>query len=223
MESGRMTPPARSRAMKSRESRLASISRLALTLALIATLAAGWFAYERFIAERPAPETVVEASLAGVREQRLLIPFAARYVAVVTSRETTLGLTAQKTMILPGNVRYELNLELLSPQNLAWDADARTLTVTLPPLAISRPEYDFRDLREYSDGKLIMALTGAEDRLDNANRDAADTQIMAQARADLPMKMARTAAIHAIEQSFAMPLRAAGVDATVTAQFEEEE
>ena len=69
------------------------------------------------------------------------------------------------------------------------------------------------------DGELLMFFTDAEKRLDAANQSAAQRELLAQARGEPPLRLARGAAIRAVEQSFAMPLRAAGVDAQVTARF----
>ena len=54
---------------------------------------------------------------------------------------------------------------------------------------------------------------------DAANRKAAQAELIKQARGTTPMRLAENAARAAIEQSFAMPLKAAGIDATVTARF----
>ena len=170
----------------------------------------------------PTPETVVAASLQGLREQNRLVPFAARYVAVVTSRESRLGLSAQKTLILPGTVRYELDLSALSARDLEWDAASGTLSIRLPPLQLAGPEIDLAAIREFRDGELLLWLTSAEQRLDAVNERAAQRELLAQARGDVPLRLARSAAIRAVEQNFAMPLRAAGIDATVSAHFAEE-
>lgn len=149
-------------------------SRLAPRLILLAAAAllalavwwavAAWRDWQRGF----DPETVVAASLQGLREQNVLVPFTARYVAVVTSSQSRLGFAAKKTLIMPGTVRYELDLGTLRQTDLKWDAAANALTVTLPPL-----------------------------------------------------RLAEGAARAAIEQSFAMPLKAAGIDARVTARFRE--
>lgn len=165
------------------------------------------------------PETIVAASLAGLKEQNVLVPFTARYVAVVTSRETTLGLTAQKTLILPGTVRYEIDLASLTSDDLGWDEATRTLTVDLPPVRLSAPAFDFAEAREYRDGEIVLALTGAEDRLDSANRKAAGAQIVRQAGEATPMRLARNAAKSAIETTLSLPLKAAGMEARVVARF----
>ncbi len=203
------TPPART-------------NRFTLAFALIALLAAAWFGYQHYVVDRPDAKTVVAVSLRGLQEQQRLVPFTARYVAVVTSAERKLGLKAQKTLILPGTVRYELDLGLLTPQSLDWNAATQTLTITLPPLEVAGPEFALEDAREYSDGEILLTLTDAESRLDAANGAAAKAQLLKQAREPVLMKLARDAAVKAVENAFALPLEAVGVEAKVIAQFEEE-
>ena len=164
-------------------------------------------------------ETVVAASLQGLQEQNVLVPFTARYVAVVTARQTQLGLTAQKTLILPGTVRYEVDLARLTADDLVWDAAAGTLHVTLPPLRLAGPEIELAGIREYRDGEILLTLTDAERTLDAANRKRAQEELIAQAKGATPMRLAQGAARTAVDQSFAMPLKAAGIDAKVTARF----
>ena len=170
----------------------------------------------------PEPETIVATSLAGLREQNRLSTFAARYVAVVTSEQNRFGLSAKKTLIMPGMVRYEIDLSKLKDGDLAWDATGRTLTITLPPVEVSGPEVDLAQIREYDGGGLLMKLTDAEKALDSANRARARDDLLQQARAPLTMRLARDATRRAVENSFALPLRAAGLDATVKARFADE-
>lgn len=167
----------------------------------------------------PDPETVASASLQSMREQARLTPFAARFVAVVTSSQQRFGLTAQKTLILPGTVRYELDLSKIQQRDLSWNEGTRTLSISLPPLEISNPEIRLDELREYADGGVLMALTNAEDQLDAANRARGQRELIRQARDALPMRLAREAAVRVVERSFAMPLRAAGIDAKVAVRF----
>ena len=165
------------------------------------------------------PETVVAASLQGLQEQNILVPFTARYVAVVTSTQSRLGLSAKKTMIMPGTVRYELDLGKLKQSDLDWDAATNALTVTLPPLRLAGPEIDIDAISEFRDGEILLTLTDAERTLDAANRKRAQEELIAQAKGPTPMRLAQGAARTAVEQSFAMPLKAAGIDAKVTARF----
>ena len=67
-----------------------------------------------------------------------------------------------------------------------------------------------------------MALTDAENRLDQVNRQRGQQELVRQAREPLPMRLARDAAKRAVARSFAMPLRAAGVEANVAVRFADE-
>jgi len=188
-----------------------------LLLWLLFRSVGGWF-------EAPAPQTVAQASLQSMREQQRLITFSARYVAVATSTQERLGgmLQAQKTTIMPGDVRYELDLTKLTENDLRWDANTKTLSVTLPPIEVSQPQIDLNSIQEYSSGRLLMSVTNAEDRLDQANRDAAQKSLLEQARGATPMRLARESAKRAIARNFALPMRAAGIEANVEVRFADE-
>lgn len=194
--------------------------RIIVVALLLLAIFLGWRAWSGW-QKGYEPETVVAASLEGLREQNVLVPFTARYVAVVTSSQSRLGLSAKKTLIMPGTVRYELDLAKLQPSDLDWDDTARRLTVTLPPLRLAGPEIDIDAISEFRDGEILLAITDAEASLDAANRKAGQAELIKQAKSATPMRLAEAAARSAIEQSFAMPLKAAGIDATVTARFSE--
>ena len=170
-------------------------------------------------APAPDPQAAANAVLLSVRDQGRLTLFTARFVAIVTASESRLGLTARKTLIMPGTVRYGVDLSRLRRRDLAWDEATRTLSVTLPPLEISGPEIDLNQVREHSEGGILLALTDAERTLDQANRRSAQDELMRQARERTPMHLARNAAMRSVARSFAMPLRAAGIDASVAVRF----
>lgn len=197
------------------------LPRLILLAAAALLALAAWWAFSAWQDWQRGydPETVVAASLQGLQEQNVLVPFTARYVAVVTSTQSRLGLSAKKTMIMPGTVRYELDLGKLKQSDLDWDAATNALTVTLPPLRLAGPEIDIDAISEYRDGEILLTLTDAERTLDAANRKRAQEELIAQAKGATPMRLAQGAARTAVEQSFAMPLKAAGIDAKVTARF----
>jgi Protein of unknown function (DUF4230) len=138
---------------------------------------------------------------------------------VVTSSQTRLGLTARKTLIMPGEVRYGVDLSRLRHDHIAWDTATRTLTVTLPPIEIAGPRIDLDQVREYAEGGVVMALTNAEETIDETNRRNAQQELMRQAREPAPMGLARDAAMRLVARGFAIPLRAAGIDASVAVRF----
>lgn len=197
---------------------LKTLGGLVLVAGLFALIYAGLGWRIRNIFESD-PTTVARASLQAVRQQNRLTPFAARFVAVVTAEERRFGFSARKTLIMPGLVRYSIDLARLRERDLDWNGATRTLTVTLPPVEVEGPEVDLAAIREYGEGGVLMTLTDAEKQLDAANRKAGQAELVRQANDPLPMRLAADAARAAIERSFAMPLKAAGQDATVVAKF----
>ena len=168
----------------------------------------------------PDPETVASSALQSMRAQNRLIAFVARYVSVTSSRTSRLGFSTERTLILPGDVRYELDLAKLEPDDVKWDASSNTLRVSLPEIEIAGPDVDLASAREYGAGGIISALTNADEQLDQANRARAVADLRKQASEEVPMRLARQSAKAAVERSFAMPLLAAGFkDVKVVARF----
>ena len=194
-----------------------------LVLLVLAVLIALW-GVQRYVTERltPDPVTVASASLQGLREQNRLSAFAARYVAVVTSTQSQLGFQTQKTLIMPGTVRYEVDLAKLTQRDVAWNPETHTLSVRLPPVEVDGPQIDLNQIREYGSGGVLTTFTDAEAKLDVANRRAGQAELLRQARAPAMIGMARDATRRAVERSFALPLRATGIDAKVSVRFADE-
>ncbi|HEX3422711.1 MAG TPA: DUF4230 domain-containing protein [Sphingomicrobium sp.] len=170
----------------------------------------------------PSPKTIATASLESMRAENKLTVFAARYVSVVTSEQQHLGglVSSERTLILPGDVRYELDLSNLQPDDVSWDSANHTLSVRLPMIDVAGPDVDINSVKEYGGGGVLSALTNANEQLDQTNRDRAVQDLRKQATATVPMQLAREAGRAAIERSFAMPLLAAGFrDVKVVARF----
>ncbi len=170
----------------------------------------------------PDPETVASSALQSMRAQNRLVPFVARYVSVVSSREERLGglVSSERTLILPGDVRYELDLAQLGPEDVSWDAARSTLSVTLPEIEIAGPEVDLAAAREYGEGGVLSTVTNSAEALDRNNRARAVADLRKQAGSAVPMRLAREAGRQAVERSFALPLQAAGFDnAKVVARY----
>jgi len=205
--------------MDSRHSKYVALAAIviALVLGVAVGLATG-------IADRilggPRPETIASASLQSMRAQNRLIAFVARYVSVTTSTTSRFGLSARRTLILPGDVRYELDLAKLEAKDVSWDDSTHTLSIRLPEVEVAGPDVDLSAAQEYSAGGVLAALTNADQSLDQANRASAVADLRKQASAPVPMRLARQAARQAVERSFAMPLVAAGFkDVKVVARF----
>jgi hypothetical protein len=84
----------------------------------------------------PNPTTIASASLESMRAQNRLIAFVARYVSVTSSKQERLGglVSTERTLILPGDVRYELDLSKLQPKDVACDGESNTLSERLPDI-----------------------------------------------------------------------------------------
>jgi hypothetical protein len=170
----------------------------------------------------PNPETVASSALQSMRAQNRRVPFVAPDGSVVSSRQERLGglVSAERTLILPGDVRYELDLAQLGPEDVQWDEVSSTLNVTLPEIEIAGPEVDLSAVREYGENGVLSAVTDADQALDRNNRARAVADLRRQAGAAVPMRLAREAGRQAIERSFALPLQAAGFDnAKVIARY----
>jgi hypothetical protein len=205
--------------MDSRQSKLIAILAIAVALMLGLVLGTATGIADRIFGG-PNAETIASASLQSMRAQNRLIAFVARYVSVTTSTTSRFGLSAKRTLILPGDVRYELDLSKLQPKDVSWDASSHTLQVRLPEVEIAGPDVDLSGAQEYGEGGILTALTNADESLDQANRAKAVSDLRKQASAGVPMRLAHEAARQAVERSFAMPLVAAGFkDAKVVARF----
>ena len=195
----------------------------AVVIALLIGLALGGAGLVDRLFGGPDPKVIATSSLESMRAQNRLSVFVARYVSVTSAKQSQLGLTTERTLILPGDVRYELDLSKLSEDDVKWDKGSSTLFVRLPDVEIAGPDVDLAHAREYGSGGLLATFTNAEQSLDQANRAKAVADLRSQARGEVPMRLAREAARQAVERSFAMPLKAAGFkDAKVVARFPQE-
>jgi hypothetical protein len=191
-------------------------------LALIALFfAGGLWVVQSYITARvdPDPVTIATASIQGLREQNKLSAFQASYVAVVTSTQSRFGLSTERTVIMPGTVDYDVDLSKLTRRDVVWDAKSKTLGVTLPQPMPSAPRININAIKTYGRDGVLGTFTDVGLQLDNTNRVAAQKELASQALQPEPMKLARDATRRAVEQSFALPLRAAGLDATVRVRF----
>ncbi len=188
------------------------LSMLLLTISLFA------YVHQRI---DPHAETIVASSLKSLHEQNRLSAFAARFVTVVTSSKDRFGLHAEKTLIIPAMMRYEIDLATLKQSDLDWDGGTKTLTIHLPPVELAGPEFDLGGVKEYKSGSVLLTLTDVEALLDASNRAKAKADIIAQAGAAPMLRLARDASARALSSNFALPLAAAGIAATVHVELRE--
>lgn len=202
------------------------LGKFAGALALIALFVVGLlWAVGAMISHKlagPDPVTIASGSLQGLRAQNRLSAFSAQFVSVATSTQSQFGLSTKKTLIMSGTVEYQVDLGKLTARDVTWDARSGTLGVTLPPVEVTPPRIDLTQIREYGDSGLLSAITDADSKLEAANRAAGQAELSHKARETVPMKLARDATRRAVEDSFALPLRAAGLKATVKVRFADE-
>lgn len=183
-----------------------------------------WWTVDGFRSWRdgPSPETIASVSLTGIREQNRLSAFAANYAAVVTSEQQRFGLSAKKTLIMQGLVRYEVDMAKLTEDDVRWDGSTSTLRVKIPAIETAPPQIDMNSIQEYGENGILRAFTNVDDILDDANRAKGQAELVRQAQGPVPMKLARDAFKRAIAQNFQVPLRAAGLEAKVETYFADE-
>src|SRR5690349_21251298 len=182
--------------VESRLSKPLAIAAIVVALAIGVLLGITSGVADRIFGGGPDPKTIASSSLESMRAQNRLIAFVARYVSVVSSEQARFGglVSTERTLILPGNVRYEVDLSQLQAEDVRWDADTQTLKVRIPDLEIAGPEVDLNAAREYGSGGVLATLTNAENSLDSANRARAVADLRKQAQAEVPMRLARDAA-----------------------------
>jgi hypothetical protein len=161
-------------------SRLGPLMVVAIIVALLVGLAiGGGINLKRKLFDGDVT-SIARASLESMRAQNRLVPFVARYVSVVTSKQSQLMFTSERTLVLPGDVRYELDLAKLSERDVKWDDGTKVLSVTLPEIEIAGPEVDLAAAREYGGGGVLGTLTDARTQLDEANRASAVADLRKQ-------------------------------------------
>ena len=99
----------------------------AVVIALLLGLALGGAGLVDRLFGGPNPQAIATSSLESMRAQNRLIAFVARYVSVTNARQSRFGFSTERTLILPGTVRYEVDLSKLTQKDVAWDPGTSTL------------------------------------------------------------------------------------------------
>lgn len=194
---------------------------LTLLAGLLLGALAMWYV-GRDKAEPVDAQSVAAASLDAIRAQNKLTVFAGRFTVAVSTRVEKLGLSAEKTLIVPATVRYDIDYSKLGRDDIVWDEGARVMTVRLPDIQLDEPQVDMANIREYGGGMILMALGNAEEVIDAANRTKIRTAVLKEANTGLLRELARSSARTAVERGIALPLAAAGIDARVIVRFPDE-
>ncbi|WP_337828271.1 DUF4230 domain-containing protein [Pseudonocardia sp. TMWB2A] len=182
-------------------------------------LLAGWKS-RRAATPDGDPQMIVQASLETLKEQQVLTPFIARYVAVVPQTTTSAG--SPQLLLVPGTVRYEVDVEGVRASDLEWNATTKELEIKLPKLRVNGPDIIHDAIARWRGGGKPVPLAKKEGGIDRASRRNAEAQLLEQARAKGPMEQAKAAVRAIVKRSFSAPLKSAGVDAGVKVYFADE-
>lgn len=208
MAAGRLTPAPRP-------------NRTALAIIAI-NLAVGGLLLWRAFGPADHGDPVATSLLAFEKANRLTV-FSAQLAPVVSAEdERGYGLLkSRQVAVIPARVDYTLDLSRLDAGRFQWDQAGQRLTVTLPPLQLSKPNLDEARAQYLREGLWITGPAQAKLTRDNtllAERQAAD-----QASNPQLMELARGAARQAVTQNLAAPLRMTGFGrVTVTVRFDGE-
>lgn len=165
----------------------------------------------------------IATSLAAFEKANRLTVFSAQLVTLVDAQdERAFGLLKSKQVaVIPARVDYMLDLTQLDSRRFVWDERGKRLTVTLPPLQLSRPNLDEAKARYISSG---VWITGdAQAKLTRDNTIVAEGEAQKQAANPALIGLAKGAAKQAVAQNLGVPLKVAGYgDVTVEVRFDGE-
>jgi len=162
-------------------------------------------------------------SLTAFEKANRLTVFSAQLAPVVAADdERLLGLIKSRQIaVIPARVDYTLDLSKMTRAQMDWDKEAERLTVTLPPLTVSRPNLDEGRAQYLREGVWITRT--AQDELTRANTKLAEQQAVQQAANPVLLNLARAAAKDAVRQNLSAPLQVSGhPQATVVVKFADE-
>lgn len=198
-----------------------SAARLPWLITSGALALAGWFGWQVW-GPQDRGDPVATSLLAFEKANRLTV-FSAQ-LAPVVSADDVRGyglLKSRQVAVIPARVDYTLDLAKLDAAKFKWDAAAKQLSVTLPPLALSKPNLDEARAQYLREG---VWITGpAQAKLTRDNTLLAERQAAEQAANPALLGLAQQSAKQAVAQNLAVPLKAAGYgDVRVTVRFEGE-
>lgn len=177
----------------------------AVLLALI--VLGGWYGLKTFAETHGDP---IGASLVALEKQDRLTVFSAQLAPVVSADDLRAWgiLQSRQIAVIPARVDFTIDLSKVDKNRLAWNAASQSLTVTLPPIEVSRPNLDEAHAQYFSEG---VWITGeAQAKLTRDNTITAEKLAGDQAKSPVLIGLAREAARGAMRQNLAMPLKVAG-------------
>ncbi|TVV72350.1 DUF4230 domain-containing protein [Sphingomonas solaris] len=194
-------------------------------LLLLVAVGTVYYLYERFI-DAPsivreddgrAITRIVDARLAAAVDLRVS-RLSGTVQAVATDRRWGGWLNSSYVMKAPFSVSYFIDLSKLDRGDFLWNAESRTLTVTVPDVRPEPADIDeTRTTVSRTDGIIVTrdAMTVLRQRASRNAVRVAGEEAVKPAR----LGVARANGRAAVTSLFQRPLRVAGMDATVRVRF----
>lgn len=208
-----------------RDKPLAQVQAVPWLIVILLLAATAWLGWKAFF-ETEEGDPVASAMLAFQKQNSLTV-FSSRFEVVAESIDTRgiAGfdlLKSRQAAIIPATVEYRLDLAQMDRDRFSWDAESETLSVTLPPLRISRPNLDEAQARIFTEGTYVTRDASSD--LSRNNSAQAERRASVFAKNPQVLALARAAAKEAVRQNLAIPLQVAGYEnASVTVMFEGED
>jgi hypothetical protein len=176
-----------------------------------------------FLARLGSDDDVVATLVTSVQKMNDLTVFGAQLFSIAkTEREGLISpLDTTTYVIVPGAVRYVVNLSKLDRSAFTWDARTSTLVAVLPDPQPTDVNVDGARAKVLVDG---VDLAGGDERQRILQKSLAVARddIAKKAREPFFMSSARDAGRAALAQNFAAPLVAAGLKPTIVIRFQSE-
>jgi hypothetical protein len=207
-----------------REQPLARIQAVPWLIVIVLLAAVAWLGWRAFFYQEVGDP--VGSAMLAFEKQNSLTVFSSRFEVVAESvdRRGVLNLDlleSRQAAIIPATVEYRLDLSAMDRDRFAWDAEGEELTVTLPPLRISRPNLDEAAQKTFTEGTYVSRDASAD--LARNNSQQAERKAAEFAKNPQVLALARQAAKEAVRQNLAIPLQVAGYgDVTVDVRFDGE-
>ena len=214
-----LTPPVQ------QERALARVQAVPWFIVIVLIALSAWLGYKAFF-NKVEGDPVGSAMLAFQKQNSLTV-FSSRFEVVATSEDSrgVLNidlLNSRQAAVIPAMVEYRVDMAQVDRDRFQWDDAADTLTVTLPPLRISRPNLDEGAARYFTEGTFVTRDASRD--LSRNNSLQAERKAVEFARNPEVIALARNAARQAVRQNLAIPLATAGFgDVTVQVRFDGEE
>ena len=195
------------------EKSLARVQAVPWLIVILLIAATAWLGWKAFF-EKHEGDPVASAMLAFQKQNSLNV-FSSCFEVVAESVDARgiAGfdlLKSRQAAIIPATVEYRLDLSQMDRDRFAWDAETETLSVTLPPLRISRPNLDEANARIFTEGTYVTRDASSD--LSRNNSKQAEERAAVFARNPQVLGLARAAAKDAVRQNLSIPLQVAGFE-----------